>query len=162
MTIVLNEELKIIISRYAHKPQIGKLVFPYISEKELRDEVIVKKKVAQLGKMIAKRMKVVTTVLKMPYSLSPTWARHSFATNLTQASIPKEYISWAMGHSDNSITSNYIASFSFKQMLRFNSFLLDKQSMAAKQEHLVKELAQLSRQELMMVLRDLIANYLIN
>ena len=56
---------------------------------------------------------------------SCTWCRHSFATNLTHAGVPHNYISESMGHSvDSNITNRYIYAFPLAQHMEFNSRLL--------------------------------------
>ena len=51
--------------------------------------------------------------------------RHSFATNLTHAGVPHNYISESMGHSvDSNITNRYIDAFPLAQQMEFNSRLL--------------------------------------
>ena len=54
-----------------------------------------------------------------------TWCRHSFATNLTHAGVPHNYISESMGYSvDSKITNRYIDAFPLAQQMEFNSRLL--------------------------------------
>ena len=49
----------------------------------------------------------------------------TFATNLTHAGVPHNYISESMGHSvDNNITNRYIDAFPLAQQMEFNSRLL--------------------------------------
>lgn len=68
---------------------------------------------------------------------SPTWARHSFATNLNNSgNVPYKYISDSMGHSGNGdITSNYIGAYPLEKCelyktkcknQKFLSFIKDK------------------------------------
>ena len=48
-----------------------------------------------------------------------------FATNLTHAGVPYNYISESMGHSvDSNITNRYIDAFPLAQQMEFNSRLL--------------------------------------
>lgn len=56
---------------------------------------------------------------------TPTWCRHSFASNLIQCGVPKDYISQSMGHSSGTTTTdNYIDRYSHAQMVDYNSRLL--------------------------------------
>ena len=66
-------------------------------------------------------------VKSMGWEVQPscTWCRHSFATNLTHAGVPHNYISESMGHSvDSNITNRYIDAFPLAQQMEFNSRLL--------------------------------------
>ena len=66
-------------------------------------------------------------VKSMGWEVQPscTWCRHSFATNLTHAGVPQNYISESMGHSvDSNITNRYIDAFPLAQQMEFNSRIL--------------------------------------
>ncbi len=71
-------------------------------------------------------MKKVTKLLDIKAPLTSTWARHSFATNLTSTgNVPDRYIKGGMGHSDSGdITSKYIGPYPLRKMLEYNSYLL--------------------------------------
>lgn len=59
------------------------------------------------------------------YSSELPRCRHSFATNLTHAGVPHNYISESMGHAvDNNITNRYIDAYPLSQQMAFNSKLL--------------------------------------
>lgn len=116
-------EMQIIIDRLGQKPQKDALVFPYLRN-TIGDRLKEYKRTADLGHIIRKRMRNIAQALHLPAIPTPTWARHSFATNLTHAGVSKDYIMWAMGHSNYSVTSHYIASYSFEQMIEHNSLLL--------------------------------------
>ena len=54
-------------------------------------------------------------------------ARHSFATNLHAAKVPREYISDAMGHSlgnKGQITMRYISPYTVKERMTYNNLLM--------------------------------------
>ena len=56
-----------------------------------------------------------------------TYARHSFATNLSQQGVPLEYVSFAMGHSNGNrgqITKRYISPYPIYKQIEYNSKLL--------------------------------------
>lgn len=85
---------------------------------------------------------------------SPTWARHSFATNLNSSGVvPYKYISDSMGHSGNGdITSNYIGAYTLKKMLEYNHYLLNevspqKEIPTTDHESLIKMLKGLSEEQ---------------
>ena len=83
--------------------------------------------VQRYNKYIRKHMAIVAEMLGMEQRPSPTWARHSFATNLNNSGrVPYKYISDSMGHSGNSdITSNYIGAYPLEKMLEYNAYLLN-------------------------------------
>ena len=57
---------------------------------------------------------------------SGTWARHSFATNLTHAGVERSYIQESMGHSQSqSVTDRYIANYPLEKQMEYNSKLLN-------------------------------------
>lgn len=75
-------------------------------------------------------MAKIAGLLKMEQNPSPTWARHSFATNLNNTGrVPYKYISDSMGHSSSGdITSNYIGAYPLEKMLEYNTYLLHEPS----------------------------------
>lgn len=87
-------EMQLIIDRIGQLPQKGKLVFPYLNG-IVGDELKEHKRTASLGHLIRDRMQNIGEVLQMSSIPTPTWARHSFATNLTHAGVPKDYLNSA-------------------------------------------------------------------
>ena len=75
-------------------------------------------------------MAKVAKLLGMEQMPSPTWARHSFATNLNNSGVVPykyKYISDSMGHSGGGdITSNYIGAYPLEKMLEYNHYLLNE------------------------------------
>ncbi len=60
-------------------------------------------------------------------NLTGTYARHSFATNLHAAKVPREYITDAMGHSlgnRGQITMRYISPYTIEERKDYNNLLL--------------------------------------
>ena len=69
---------------------------------------------------ISARMEIIARHLGWPVSPTPTWCRHSFATNLSLSGVPTRYISESMGHSaGRSVTAGYIAEFPLEQQMAF-------------------------------------------
>ncbi len=96
---------------------------------------------------------------------SSTFARHSFATNMSQSKVPMDYISFAMGHSVGNrgqITKRYISPYSLEEQLEYNSYLLDLPEMKAlrhqevSKEELIEMIKEkMSKEELLrMLLND--------
>lgn len=99
-------------------------------------------------------MKKVADMLGMEQKPSPTWARHSFATNLNNSGVvPYKYISDSMGHSGNGdITSNYIGAYPLAKMLEYNHYLLNSnppkvKTKKADNKQLIEMLMGLSEEE---------------
>lgn len=93
-------------------------------------------------------------MLGMEQKPSPTWARHSFATNLNNSGVvPYKYISDSMGHSGNGdITSNYIGAYPLAKMLEYNHYLLNSnppkvKTKKADNKQLIEMLMGLSEEE---------------
>ena len=74
---------------------------------------------------------------------SSTFARHSFATNLSHSNVPMDYISFAMGHSlgnKGQITKRFISPSPIEEQMKYNSYLHDLQGLKAlRQNDLTKE-----------------------
>jgi len=113
-----------ILDRYGATPKKNSWVFPQILCGET-DPEIVKKLVSQFNSNIQDRLKVVCKAQNIDANISMTWARHSFNTNLAHKKVPESYISQAMGHSTESITSGYTGFYSTEDRFRYNSLLLE-------------------------------------
>ena len=95
---------------------------------------------------------------------SSTFARHSFATNLSRAKVPMDYISFAMGHSlgnKGQITKRYISPYPIEEQMQYNSYLLDLQELKSlrqkdfSKEELVKMVKEsMTKEELLSLLLD--------
>ncbi|MCD8289819.1 MAG: site-specific integrase [Prevotella sp.] len=124
----VTPELKEIIARYGNEPKMGRRVFPIMSELNAPEQEIWV--IQRYNRYIREHMAKVAELLGMEQRPSPTWARHSFATNLNNSGVvPYKYISDSMGHSDNGdITSNYIGAYPLEKMLKYNHYLLHEES----------------------------------
>lgn len=125
VVIPIIEPLKNILSEIAAPEEKGALVFPSILKGET-DEMAIRKMIALENSNIQDRMKKLVVFLGWEIFPSSTWCRHSFATNLTHAGVPINYISESMGHSHNeSVTARYIDIFPHEQQVSYNNRLLD-------------------------------------
>ena len=90
--------LQTILDQIAAPPIKGSLVFPGIYG-DAQTPIEKRKCVAMENQNIKKRVRRL--VKSMGWEVQPncTWCRHSFATNLTHAGVPHNYISESMGHS---------------------------------------------------------------
>ena len=133
------EPLRKIIDAIGSKPSYGKLVFPKILANASNEEQRTKR-IALVNASVLDNMRRVSDYLGWNIRPSATWARHSFATNLTHQSVPERYISESMGHSvDKSVTSRYIADFPLERQMEYNSLLFRLEDEAEKQKR--KDLA---------------------
>ena len=76
---------------------------------------------------VADRMEVIAKLVNMEERPSPTWCRHSYATNLRDAGISAEYISTMMGHTmttGSATTLNYLSRYNMVTMMANNSKLM--------------------------------------
>ena len=143
----ITPEIQLILDKYANKPKLGERVFPIMSPFFTPDKEIWV--VQRYNKYIRKHMAKVAELLKMEQRPSPTWARHSFATNLNNSGhVPYKYISDSMGHSSNGdITSNYIGTYPLAKMLEYNSYLLNENGPADDKTALINLLKGMSEEE---------------
>ena len=120
--------LKVILEKIAAPVVHGQLVFPYILGEDMDPESKrAVNKIHQENKNIAKRMKVIAPLVGIKDEPTSTYARHSFATNLSQQGVPLDYVSFAMGHSNGNrgqITKRYISPYPIYKQMEYNSKLL--------------------------------------
>ncbi len=123
--IPIIPELKTIIGELATPYEAGERLFPFI----LKDAITpkeVQRRVQQENQNIKKRMRVLAESLGWQKQISPTWCRHSFASVLSHAGVPREYISEAMGHSiGGNVTMGYVGRFPLDMQMEYNAKLLD-------------------------------------
>lgn len=123
--IPIIPEIKKILDEYGAEPKLNGKVFPQILKGET-DPALIKKIVAQENSNIRDRIKAACKTMGIEKSISMTWARHSFATNLTVAGVSERYISQAMGHTTKSVTQGYISLFPLDKRMKFNQMLLEE------------------------------------
>lgn len=146
-------EMQVIIDRQGQTCKEGKLIFPYLNA-VIGNEWEENRHTSLLGHAVRDRMRTVAKALHLPM-ITPTWARHSFATNLIQAGVPKDYVSWAMAHTCHSTTSAYIATYGYEQMLEYNSLLLYHKD---KHEHLLAQIKALPVKDVDLIFQELVAD----
>ena len=119
-------QMRTILNRQALPEKRGGLVFGYLLDKIGKiDDEEERRLTALYNSTIRERMKSVAKAVGLDVEPTPTWCRHSFASNLIQCGVPKDYISQSMGHSSGTtITDNYIDRYSYAQMVDYNSRLL--------------------------------------
>jgi site-specific recombinase XerD len=146
-------EIRAILDRIAQPETKNTLVFNIIKDRmdeQRKDELI-----AQMNSNIRDRIRVVCKHLGIEQEPSPTWCRHSFATNLRDAGLPIEYISSMMGHtvsSGSSTTLRYLSDYNEATMIANNSKLLNLHSEKA---DMMAKLASLSEEQLASLLKTM-------
>jgi len=143
-------QLAEILRNTAASVRPGQRLFPFILE-DAGSEAECRKKVNLMNSNISARMKIVARHLGWSVSPTPTWCRHSFATNLSLQGVPTRYISESMGHSPGrDVTAGYIAEFPLERQMSFNARLLsDPGAPADAAESLLSGLSPGMRQALL-------------
>ena len=142
----ITPEIQKILDRYANEPKLGQRVFPYMSKLITPEQEMWV--IQRHNKSIRKQMKKVAKLLDMKLSPTSTYARHSFATNLNNAGVPREYIGDSMAHStSNDVTSKYIGSYPLSLMLEYNAHLLNPPKDPNNKEDLLEILKNMSEEE---------------
>ena len=147
-------QMQVILDRIAKKPQNGELVFDIIKEGTTEERI--KELVYLENSNVADRMEVITKLIGMEEKPSPTWCRHSFATNLRDAGISTEYISTMMGHtitSGSATTLNYLSRYNMATMMAYNSKLLRDGEEDKKREEIMEELNGFDTETLTAILK---------
>lgn len=148
--IPIIDALRCVLDEIAAKPEKGALVFPDIlnghtSPKEVRQYV------SQANSNVQDRViKVCEDVLHWKVRPSSTWCRHSFANNLRDAGVEREYISESMGHSlGKTVTGLYLDTYPLKTQFEYNGKLLNIENDSSN-----KELHNLSKEETIKLMMD--------
>lgn len=127
--VPIIEPLKELLDNYAAEPKLDQLVLPFIAEDAISvGEERVRRRVSDVNGYISDRMKKVSAAIGWTVSPTGTYARHSFATNLHAAKVPRDYISDAMGHSlgnRGQITMRYISPWTIEDRMTYNNLLLN-------------------------------------
>ncbi len=136
--------LKKILDEFAAPVKKGALVFPFLlGEGVDPDSKNARDKIHQENHNVADRVKKIAEIIDWDIKPSSTFARHSFATNLSRSKVPMDYISFAMGHSlgnKGQITKRYISPYPIEEQMQYNSYLLDLSELKAlRQKDMTKE-----------------------
>jgi site-specific recombinase XerD len=123
--VPITEPLRVILSELAAEYEPDGLLFPYLL-KDATTDAEKARRVQQENQNCKKHVRKLTATLGWTEQPSPTWCRHSFATNLQQRGVPMKYISDAMGHSTGgSVTMGYINDYPLDRQLEYNNKLLN-------------------------------------
>ena len=151
-------QMQVILDHIANSPQKGRLVFNIIKDGTTVERI--KELVYLENSNVADRMEVITSLIGMEGKPTPTWCRHSYATNLRDAGVSTEYISTMMGHtitSGSATTLNYLSRYSMDMMVANNSKLLSRSKQDQSKEALLNRLMEMDRerQEIMNKLMEI-------
>lgn len=123
--IPIIEPLQRILDEIAAKPKLNTKVFPDILKGYTDPENIRKQVCLENSNVQDRLIKLCEDGLKWEVRPSSTWARHSFANNLKDAGVEREYISESMGHSvGKDVTSIYLDSYPLSKQIEYNNKLL--------------------------------------
>ena len=136
--------LKKLMDDLAAPVKKGALLFPFLlGEGVDPDSKKARDKIHQENHNVADRIKKIAKILGWEIEPSSTFARHSFATNMSRAKIPMDYIGFAMGHSVGNrgqITKRYISPYPIEEQMQYNCYLLDLPELKAlRQKDISKE-----------------------
>lgn len=150
-------QMKVILDRIANKPKQGVFVFNIINES--MGEERIRTIMSNENTNIAQRIEVLAELAGLEEKPTPTWCRHSYATNLRDAGVSTEYISTMMGHtitSGSATTLNYLSRYSMDVMVTNNSKLLTRRKHDQSREALLNRLMEMDkeRQEIMLKLME--------
>ena len=140
-------QMQVILDRIALKPQRGAQVFDIIEEG--MSEVRIMEIVSCENSNINDRMAVIARFLGMEERPTPTWCRHSYATNLRDAGVSTEFISTMMGHtitSGSATTLNYLSRYDMATMVENNSKLLNRGKQDQSKEALLNRLMEMDKE----------------
>lgn len=117
------EPKQTLLGRLANIPTAGGYVFPINKGKESdaqKDEHAHKCN-ANIRKALAK----LAPLAGLKVTPSAAWARHSFATNLSNAGVPVKYIDKSMGHADGKdVINHYLGDYPHEVRIKYNTNLL--------------------------------------
>ena len=152
--IPITEPLQHILDDIAAPPKLNALVFPHILEGATHERDIRKRVSGENSNVQDRLIKICKDVLHWEVRPSGTWARHSFATNLTHAGVERSYIDEGMAHSQGqSVTDLYIAKYPLEKQIEYNSKLLNLNPTPAITKDDIKNM---SKEEMANLLMELI------
>ena len=131
--VPIIEPLRYIMDEIAEPCEKHERIFPYILNDAIKENNVARR-IQQGNQNIKKHIRKLTQSLRWEIEPSPTWCRHSFATNLAHQGVPMQYISESMGHSvGKSVTMGYINQYPHEMQVQYNSKLLSLQKTDDKQ-----------------------------
>jgi integrase len=153
--IPIIEPLQRILDEIAAPPKLNAYVFPHVLEGATHERDIRKRVSGENSNIQDRVIKICEDVLHWEVRPSGTWARHSFATNLTHAGVGRSYIQESMGHSHlQSVTDRYIANYPLEKQMEYNSKLLNWNPTPAITKKDIKKMSKAEMAALLMELME--------
>lgn len=122
--VPITPQLRRIMDEMAAPCEIGERIFPSVLRDAVTDHEIMRR-VQQENQNIRKRLRNLVEAMGWTEEISPTWCRHSFATNLIQQGVPQQYVSESMGHSTGgNVTMGYVGRYPLDKQMEYNRMLL--------------------------------------
>ena len=150
--IPITEPLKAILGELAADYEPDGRLFPFILKEATTDKETARR-VQQENQNVKKHIRKLTNSLGWTEQPSPTWCRHSFASNLIHQEVPREYVSEAMGHSvAKSVTMGYVSRFPHEIQMQYNSKLLNLQNDDSKLSDIIGNLSNEEKDKLLALL----------
>lgn len=114
--IAISDKLRSLMPERSKK--LNTYVFPYLDGTSTPKEI--RTAITNASNRVNVHLKKMVKVLNMSKDVTPTYARHSFATIMTwESTAPSAFIEYAMGHSNKSISSHYVGQLKTDQMLKY-------------------------------------------
>lgn len=124
--IPVTPQLKMIIDDMGEEPQLDGLIFPeLLCGMRPEDGEKYRFRILTIGSECRKRMMEVVEQLGIKEVISPTWARHSFATIMNRIGCPFALVEQMMGHTLPGVSGHYIAVTPVEELERWCCMLLD-------------------------------------
>jgi len=119
--IAISDVLRSIMPECSKK--LNSYVFPYLEGASTPKEI--RTAVTNVSNRVNVHLKKMCKKLNFTKDVTPTFARHSFATILTwESNAPSAFIEYAMGHSNKNISSHYVGQLKTEKMLEYCSYLI--------------------------------------
>lgn len=117
------QPMQVLLERLANKPTAGGLVFGILNGTESNEQET--EKIHKCNANIRKYLAKVAPLVGLDVMPTAAWARHSFATNLSNEGVPIKYIDSSMGHADGKDVINfYLGGYPHDKRVEYNSKLL--------------------------------------
>ena len=125
VTVYLNEFASNFIKQYGNEDTSpDNLVFNIISDNQSETEQHNSKN--NFNRLLGQHLKRLCKSIGLPETISPNWARHTFATNaVINKGATKDFIQEALGHGSKATTERYFAGFDDDTKKEFAKSLLE-------------------------------------
>lgn len=121
---VLLPKTKNVIDTWGNKPKVSdNYVFPILDKQMTIEQEV--SRVKQTIKTINKYLRRMSGKAELGTDITTYTARHSFASQMKNSGASREFISESLGHSDLSVTDNYLASFPQEEKQKWAKKLTD-------------------------------------